>query len=90
MTEHTIEEVLIAVKRYKTKEGMSVCGLNFNKGETCMFLMSRRFGTEYTCMFCEDNYRGDTLSLEITDKDKKGDNLGWIVPCKTCPLWKNK
>jgi len=74
----TRENVSINIDRF-TFNNTPVCSaLNVSKDSknrmVCIFLKTRRFGTEFICNFLEEILESDSL----------------IVPHTNCPLWRDK
>ena len=78
MVLRTRENISLTIERF-TFEGDPTCSaMNASKDSkdrmVCIFLRTRRFGTEFICNFLEEILESDSL----------------IVPHTNCPLWRNK
>lgn len=73
------QERVMKITGYFTDSGNKTCSFDVTKGEYCRFLGSSNFGTVSKCM----------LTNEVVFPD--GDNqLGYLIPSKSCPVWDNK
>jgi hypothetical protein len=68
----------IQVKRYRTPDGAPTCCRNWQSGELCQFLGSRRFGAMPVCML------GEQIDMDKQRPDQ------WITPHNKCLVWAEK
>jgi len=71
----------LEVEVYENPDGEPTCGSDFRTGDVCQFILSQRYGTEYTCVFAANEVRGMKMPLSATDN-----GMGYLIPCKECPL----
>lgn len=70
------DKVNLEVTRYITEDGKPTCALNCYSGEMCVFLglVPGTFGQKEMCYFTREYLF-------------RPDELGYLEPCKECPLW---
>lgn len=70
------------IKTYTDPIGRPTCAINFQTGEVCQFMMTKKFGQECVCFFqSQERY----AKLHRYDNDD-----GFLEPCIECPLWNEK
>lgn len=70
-----IEKRMIAVTAYRTPDGKPTCATNFDTGEICQFVKTRKFGLVEVC----------TVRGRDIHRDDGG--RGYLVPAAGCPVW---
>lgn len=67
----SIKTVYLAVNKYQDPYGNETCALDVTQNYVCLFLRTRRFGTQDYCAYLEKEvFRGD----------------GYLTPDCDCPL----
>lgn len=69
------EQRTITVTAYRTPNGEPTCATDFDAGEVCQFLTTRKMGLVDVCALC----RGDI--------QRDNDGRGYLVPVDGCPVW---
>lgn len=80
------EKVSLEFERFRDSDGNSTCAYNFHTGEVCEFYRTQRFGSNETCLFAPESYKGIGETLDRRGEDK----LGTLIPGEWCPLWKKE
>jgi hypothetical protein len=70
------EIFILKIERYRDKDGMPCCALDFETHDVCQFWASRKMGQLEFCA-----YAGKRLYRRGEDR------LGTLIPCAECPVW---
>ena len=71
------EEIAIKIIRYRDKNNLPTCAINFQTGETCQFLGTAKFGSIEKCI------------LTYRDLFRRNKGMGTLIPDPACPLWRD-
>ena len=67
----------LPVVMYRDRQGMPTCAASFPE-HLCRFYASRKFGTQELC----------TVGREEVQLNRRGKQIGTLIPHPECPLWK--
>jgi hypothetical protein len=65
----------ISITRYRDKDGLPTCAINFKAGAVCKFLTTDRFGTAEICGMSK---------VEVVRRDE---GKGYLIPTDDCIIW---
>ena len=78
------EQFYLVITRYRDKNGLPTCAINFETGDICIFYRTQRVGVNETCVFTEDYGH---YQEKLTRRDG---GEGSLIPLKQCPIWERE
>lgn len=73
-----VEEFSLKLERYRDKNNLPTCALNFITQQVCHFYGTKTFGTKEVCLY---------LDIQLF---RRHQGYGSLIPSILCPLWKDQ